>query len=154
MEPEVTDFIRLLPRKNLTVIDIFSPVEFEFPRLLITVEEADCSFSAAEFLNPGLVVADLHIPDALPAESVLIDSDHFLVGEYGKSLLVHLSEVISGNKRCRHHTPHRELSAVFIHSEDSVAHLKHIRVIPVSRSGILGKAGVLVDNSADSRCAQ
>ena len=98
-------------------------------------------------LEPVFYITFSLITQSLHSQLILIDGYHFLVQYYGAGLIGHLRQVIAQDKRSGHHAPHAEMGAVLIHAH-AVAYLKHIGIIPVSRTCILAQRSGSVPSRA------
>src|SRR6266508_2691537 len=72
---------------------------------------------------------------ALPAQRVLVDGDHVGVAQHVERVRRRADDVGTDQHRRGHDRPQAEVGAVLVVGEAAVAHLQHVRVVPVPRSG-------------------
>ena len=70
----------------------------------------------------------------LNAQRVLIYGDNVLICEYAFGVVTHVAKIVASHQRSCQHAPHREVALVFNGIHAAVAHFKHIRVVPVTRT--------------------
>ena len=108
------------------------------------VEEAEGPFAAGERLEPDFQSVVGGVAQPLHAQRVLVDGDDVAVGHDGRRLVRHGANVVAKDQRRSHHAPHREVRTVLI-DRHAVAHLEHVGVVPVTRTGIAAQSGVVVE---------
>ena len=96
------------------------------------------------------MLTHFHVSSTLFAKLVLIHCNHFFICQNSKCLLVHFTNIITREQRGSKHTPHREMRAILFHRQHTITHLKHVRVVPMSRSGVFVQVGILVNDFYDT----
>ena len=84
------------------------------------------------------------------AERVLVDGDHFLICQDGGDLGCELGQVVARKQRRGQHGPHAHVRAVLIQRQPAVAHLEHVRIVPVAWARVLCQADVGVGDQRDA----
>src|SRR5581483_11968899 len=82
---------------------------------------------------------------ALSAQGVLVDGDDVLVGQDAQGLAGGVGDVGAGDQGGGHLGPEGELG-LLLGGAHAVADLEHVRVVPVSGSGVGGQAHVAVED--------
>jgi hypothetical protein len=72
--------------------------------------------------------------------SSLIYRDHFIIGQQGKPITIHMSQIISGIQGRRFNGPQRHIGLSLIVGDaihTAIGDLQGIQIIPATRAGIL-----------------
>ena len=86
--------------------------------------------------GPNLQTLGALHPAALAAQRILIDGDHFLVGQNVADLGAHAADIVAGHQRRRQQAPHAEVRAILGGGHAAIADFQHVGIVPVARSGI------------------
>ena len=71
--------------------------------------------------------------------AILINGDHFAIGEQRDGFRTHRGQVISGQERGGKNRPQAHVRAVLIKAHATVADFEHVRIIPMARAGKLSE---------------
>src|SRR5665647_814926 len=66
------------------------------------------------------------------------------------SLLRHIFQIVARHQWGSQHTPHGEMGTVFVNGHTAVSNLKHIRIVPMPRTGILAHIFLHIQNFDNS----
>jgi len=83
----------------------------------------------------------------LDTKRILVDGDDFLVHENLPGVGVLLGHIAADEKRSLGESPEGEVSAVLVSSHTTVTDLEHIRIVPATRTSVVGPLVVLVDDA-------
>src|SRR5213075_1256956 len=93
-----------------------------------------CAASILKLLGPNFQVPVLSHAPTLSSHRILIHGDHFLIRENVVNLRTHGPQVIARDKWRGQDRPQTEMRTILYVAHASVAHLEHVRIVPVSRS--------------------
>ena len=96
-----------------------------------------------------MVAAVVDDPRPLDARRVLVHGNDFRIGEDVAGLVGHVPDVVARNEGCGHDRPHAEVGSGLGVRQAGVAHLEHVRVVPMPRPRVLSRLIVLVDDLVD-----
>src|SRR6185437_14211838 len=95
--------------------------------------------SVGQRLYPDLLISIFGNARRLFAQTVLVDGDHIAIEEDVLCRLRHAPEIVTCQQRSRKQAPQAHVSSVLLVCHASIADLKHVGIIPVSRRSLWGQ---------------
>src|ERR1700731_96556 len=117
------------------ITDVF-PGEGNFLFGDSAIQQDHGAASILHLLDPDFQIAIFEYAAALAAQGILIHRDHFLVGKDVVDLRLHVTQIVARNQRRSKDGPQAEVGAGFLSGHAAVAHLEHVRIVPMSRSSV------------------